>query len=388
MPRGQVRPHGDGKWRIHVYVGVDPITGVEKRRTEVVRGDRKTAEKRLTALLGELDAGRDTASGEHTLGYAIDAFLAQKALSVEANTVDNYRAQASYVTERLRAMPVSKVGVEHLELFYAHLAVRGNKRTGGPLGAKAVHHVHTFLHGVFELARRRKWITVNPAAEAERPKVLRRRPTPAPADRLQELFAAALEVHGRSLATYLRVGICAGGRRSELCGVRWRAINFDARHLTISDVVIRADGRWVVKPRTKSGEDRTVYLDAGTMAALEVLRDEIIVRALDEAVPFDPDWFVFSDHPLGETHWNPVTTTRRFQRACERAGMSKTTRLHDLRQLMATHLADQGLPLPALSGRLGHATNSITLDVYTGRVPETDRAAAEIMGRLLDGDAH
>ena len=50
---------------------------------------------------------------------------------------------------------------------------------------------------------------------------------------------------------------------------------------------------------------------------------------------------------------------------------------------------ERGTPLQAVSARLGHAYNSstfITLDVYTGRNPELDRAAGELMDALLDGD--
>jgi hypothetical protein len=39
--------------------------------------------------------------------------------------------------------------------------------------------------------------------------------------------------------------------------------------------------------------------------------------------------------------------------------------------------------------RLGHAENSttaMTLDVYTGRSPELDRQAGELMDQLLDAD--
>lgn len=387
MARGHIHPHGDGKWRVKIYIGTDPVTGVEKRRTEVVAGTRLMAEQRLTAMLSELDAGRDATTGEHTLGYAVDAFLAVKALSCEGSTMAVYRAQAAYLTDRLRNMPVSKVSVEHLELFYAHLAARGAKRTGGPLGGAAVQHVHTFLHGVFELARRRKWVLVNPAADAERPRVHRRRPTPASADHLPELFAAAVEVHSRALATFIRLGISAGARRSELCGLRWRNVDLDAGVVVISEVVVKGEGCWELKPRTKSDVDRAVIIDPGTVAALQCLRDDAVLRALEVEVAYDPFWFVFSDDPLGATWWNPATSTARFRRACVMAGMSPATRLHDLRQLMATHLADQGLPVPALAARLGHSANStaLTLNVYTGRVPETDRRAAEIMGRLLDG---
>lgn len=99
--------------------------------------------------------------------------------------------------------------------------------------------------------------------------------------------------------------------------------------------------------------------------------------------------FVFSDEPDGSRHWVPRTTTVRFQRLCVKAGLPASTRLHDLRSMMSTELLERGTPLQAVSARLGHAYNSstfITLDVYTGRNPELDRAAGELVDALLDGD--
>lgn len=54
---------------------------------------------------------------------------------------------------------------------------------------------------------------------------------------------------------------------------------------------------------------------------------------------------------------------------------------------MSTQLIEHGVPIPVVSARLGHAQNSttaITLDIYTGRNPELDRQAGELMDQLLD----
>jgi integrase len=55
---------------------------------------------------------------------------------------------------------------------------------------------------------------------------------------------------------------------------------------------------------------------------------------------------------------------------------------------MSTQLIEHGMPVPVVSARLGHSQNSttaMTLDVYTGRNPELDRRAGELMDDLLDG---
>ncbi|MGH7359069.1 MAG: tyrosine-type recombinase/integrase, partial [Candidatus Rokuibacteriota bacterium] len=247
--------------------------------------------------------------------------------------------------------------------------------------------VHTFLHSTFELARRRKWVVVNPASDAQVPSVHRREPSPAPAGAIGNLFAAAQHVGGADLVAYLRVSVAAGGRRSEIHGLRWSGVDWDHNRILLRDVVVPAAGGFIIKPRTKTGRPRPVGVGNGTMDLLRRLHARALDIALACGAALPAGAFVFSNDELGAAPWNPSTTARRFTRACVAAGLDPATRLHDLRHLMATHLIDQKVAIPVVSARLGHAQNSTTLDVYTARLAASDREAADVMERLLDAAA-
>lgn len=387
--RGHIKAHGDGAWRLYANGGTDPVTGRRHQITKVVRGTRKEAERALTRLLAEVDGGAHPAGDAVTFGQVLDAWLAHKAISVEPTTLDTYRASAAYVTDHLRALPVRKVTVTHLEQLYAHLVVAGrkNRRTGQSegLGRAAVGNVHAAIHNALELARRRSWITVNPAADAERPAGQRRIPTPAEARALPALLAAAEKIDPLRLPTFIRASVCAGTRRSEMHGLRWSGVNFDRSTVTIRDVIVRAGNQWLVKPRTKTGEARTIILDPGTMDLLRRVYDQAFELAASCGIVLPMAAFVFTDDPDGAMPWKPATTARRFSRCAATAGLPPATRIHDLRALCGTHLADSGVPIPVIGARLGHTLNSTTADIYVGRIPESDRLAAEVMGRLFDG---
>lgn len=384
MARGTIRAHKNG-WRIQVYAGTDPFTGKERRVSRVIQGSRRDADAALVALQAEVNGGHH-AGGSRTLGNAIAAFLDHKTLSVEATTADTYRHQLAYIPERVLALPVGQVDVEILEALYAHLRRQGHRRTGGPLSVSAVKNVHAVIRGSLELARRRKWIAANPALDAELPTDHRRRPSPAAADKIAGLFRAAADQH-HALPIYLRVTLAAGARRAEVHGLRWQNIDFTTGRIMLRDTIVWGGGAWQVKPRTKTGDHRVVTVGAGTLAQLQALHDRAFTDALTCGVPLDSAAFVFTDDPTGEQPWRPATTARRFKRACAAAGLPANTRLHDLRHLMATHLIDEGMPVPVVSARLGHSLNSTTLDIYTGRVDDSDKAAAEIMERFLDTTA-
>ncbi len=388
MSRGHIRAHGDGAWRLYAYAGTNPVTGKPRQVTRVVRGTRKDAERALTKLLAEVDGGAHPAS-DHTLGQVLDAWLGHKALSLEATTMDTYRTSAGYVTDHLRALPVTKLTVAHLEQLYAHLIIAGrkNRRAGqGPgIGYAATANVHAAIHNALELARRRGWVTVNVAGDAEVPRGHRRTPTPADPAALPALLAEAEKIHPLLLPTFIRASVCAGTRRSEMHGLRWSGVDFDRSTVTIRDVIVRAAGEWVVKPRTKTGDPRTVILDAGTMDLLRRVYDQAFELAVSCGITLPKQAFVFTDQADGRMPWKPATTARRFSRCAVTAGLPATTRIHDLRALCGTHLADSGVPIPVIGQRLGHTLNSTTADIYVGRVPESDRLAAEVMGRLFDG---
>jgi integrase len=377
--------HGTPRWRIFADAGPDALTGKRRQVTKVIRGTKKDADLAHARLLVECGDGHRGGTNDMTVAALLEEFVTHKTLSTAGTTTDTYRTQLAYITDRLGAMPLNKVTARDLDGFYAHLATRGNKRTGKGLSAKSIRNVHVVIHGAFELARRYGWVAVNPAGNAEPPKVPRRLPSPAPAGSIDALFRHAADQHP-ALPTYLRVTLCAGGRRSEIHGLRWSAVDFTAGRVTLRETVVQAGGQWIVKPTTKTGGERFVDIDAGTLDLLRAAHDEAFARALACGVALPAAAFVFSDDPVGARPWIPQTTAARFKRACVAAGLDETTRLHDLRHLMATHLIDQGVSIAAVSARLGHAQNSTTLDVYTGRVAGSDRGAADVMGRLLDGD--
>ena len=76
--------------------------------------------------------------------------------------------------------------------------------------------------------------------------------------------------------------------------------------------------------------------------------------------------------------------TKRFVRLRARLGLD-SVRLHDLRHFVATRMLAAGVPVPTVSGRLGHANSATTLNVYSHFLEASDRDAAEALGQLLDG---
>ena len=144
-----------------------------------------------------------------------------------------------------------------------------------------------------------------------------------------------------------------------------------------------ADGGYVEKD-TKTHAARRIALDASMVKTLRAHKQRQAERALAGGVRVPRDARLFSYEPDGSVPWRPDGVTKRFVRLRARLGLD-SVRLHDLRHFVATRMLAAGVPVPTVSGRLGHANSSTTLNVYSHFLEASDRDAAEALGQLLDG---
>jgi integrase len=121
------------------------------------------------------------------------------------------------------------------------------------------------------------------------------------------------------------------------------------------------------------------------VAVLTAHRERMVGRARKAAVVPAADGYVFSPALDLRAPWVPDHFTDAWRRLRAKAEVSG--RLHDLRHFAATMLIAAGVPIRTVSGRLGHAQTSTTLNIYAGFVEATDQAAAEVLGQLLSPDA-
>ncbi len=80
----------------------------------------------------------------------------------------------------------------------------------------------------------------------------------------------------------------------------------------------------------------------------------------------------------------PDLVSQVIVRRMKKAGI-KDASLHTLRHTHASSLLSKGVPLPAVTARLGHADVNITARVYSHALPEDDRRAADAWENTVQG---
>ncbi len=179
-----------------------------------------------------------------------------------------------------------------------------------------------------------------------------------------------------------------GMRRGELLALRWSDINLDAGTITIrrSVGVVRNKGQGaaVTEGPTKTSKPRVIDIDPATVAILRARKRDRGSLAL--ALARD-DSLVFGD--LEGHHLHPERFSRSFKSAqakCRRAlgdGAPPEIRTHDLRHTHATLLLQDREPIGTVSERLGHASETITLTVYSHVMPGDQKRAADRFAALI-----
>jgi integrase len=70
-------------------------------------------------------------------------------------------------------------------------------------------------------------------------------------------------------------------------------------------------------------------------------------------------------------------------RRLKKAGIKAS--LHSLRHTHASSLLSKGVPLPAVSARLGHVDCNITARIYSHAIPDDDNRAVDAWEKVLNG---
>ncbi|MDF5758807.1 tyrosine-type recombinase/integrase [Spongiactinospora sp. TRM90649] len=287
-----------------------------------------------------------------------------------------------------------------------------------PVGARTMHSIRATLRHALNIAiKQDRLLDFNPAAVVELPVAVRPRPVVWSEERVTQWHAdharhlatqdgrsalaayisaprpspvmvwtpvqtSAFLDHARShrLFALFRLIALRGLRRGEAVGLRWRDVNAAAGVIGVHWQITQLGWTPIQgKPKTDAS-DRTIAVDAETLAALQAHR----ARQARERLALGEDWidtgFAFTDELGRPLH--PQYVTDQFYLLVYEAGLPPI-RLHDLRHGAASLMLAAGVELKVVQETLGHVSSTFTRDTYTSVFPEVAAAAAESTAALV-----
>ena len=234
------------------------------------------------------------------------------------------------------------------------------------VSANTVIHRHANIRKALQYALRTGLIDYNPADRVERP---RKEKYHAAIYNDQELDTLFKIVKGKKIELAIILGAFYGLRRSEVVGLKWDAIDFERKTLTIKHTVteVTLDGKVLVvdKERTKTkASHRTLPLVAPFEELLYRMKaDQERNRKLCGGVYCTKYLdFIYVDE-LGE-RIKPNYIPQHFSIVIKNNGLKKI-RFHDLRHSCASLLYANGVSLKEIQEWLGHSDISTTSNIYT-----------------------
>jgi integrase len=241
-----------------------------------------------------------------------------------------------------------------------------------PLSAKTTHHIAGVVNVVLRKAVKLKLIKSNPMEGVELPPIEPHEAHAIDADQVAWFIAAA---SAQGMAAFLLFTAGTGCRRGEALAITWPDIDLFNKSARFSKSLEQTKAGLRIKA-TKTKRTRLISLSDTTV---EMLKEHRTAQEDDRRL-FGPDYrkdldLVFCD-PAGN-YRKPDSITAKVSLIAKQAGF-KAVGIHTLRHSHASELLSDGVPLPAVSKRLGHADVYTTAKVYAHALPKDDTTAAEM----------
>jgi len=234
------------------------------------------------------------------------------------------------------------------------------------LSPSTVIHRHANIRKALQYAFKVGLIAFNPAERIERPKTGKFVGNIYDDGELEVLFAV---MRNKPIELAVILGAFYGLRRSEIVGLKWDAIDFEKKTLTIKHTVteVRVDGKLLIvekdRAKTKSSH-RTLPLVEPFAKLLRRLKaeQERNQKVCGSAYCQEYLGYIYVNE-LGE-RVKPGYITQNFSLTLKNHGLKKI-RFHDLRHSCASLLYANGVSLKEIQEWLGHSDISTTSNIYT-----------------------
>ena len=269
-----------------------------------------------------------------------------------------------HIIPTLGAIPLSELGTNEIQQFYAELKKNGRliraELYGEGVSDRTVWSCHTRIRTALDRAVQDGLIRTNPATDCKLPPQNTKEMQLLSREEMQWFLMQAKEEEYYEL---FLLELATGLRRGEVLALQWDDLDFNTGALHIQRQVYRANGGLVVSaPKTKAAL-RTIVLPPALLGVLEEYRQH------------SNSCWMFPSPAKEDSPLDPATVRKRLQTILEHAGC-KRVRFHDLRHLFVTTALENGVDVKTLSTIIGHVSAKTTLNVYTHVTDEMRQTAA------------
>lgn len=334
----------------------------------LAKGGKRKAEQKLRQILSQLEQDSNLSYVDMLFSEWLAKWLEIKKLQVRQITIEGYR---SYLKIHInpyfdsRKIMLKSITAQDIQDYYIAKLAEG-------LSPNSIKHHHAVINSALKEAVRKRHIHFNPAQYITLPKQQPYESTAYSTEQAAQLLSV---LDGEPLKPAVILGLYYGLRRSEVCGLRWRDIDFQAGTMQICNTVVKFT-KTIEQEQTKSkASKRKMVLIPATVPYLQKLYNQYLsnpkadpaghICADSSGKPFDPDYI-----------------TKGFQKLLKRHNLPRI-RFHELRHTAGSILLDNGMNLKQIQEYLGHGDISTTANIYAHLTIEGKRQSAQVMDKVF-----
>lgn len=368
--------NGETRYLFQTYLGIDPLTGKERRTTR--RGfktmkEAKQAERNL--LLDVEENGLPSKEAwilNPTFEELASLWLENYKTTVKPSTFENVKSKIEKMTEEhFKEMKLKQVTVAYCQKIAIELS-----KTYVLYG-----HYLSVINRIFKYAVLMDILPSNPFDKIIRPKSrqVQRKGNFLTKEELKEFLKLAQTATLSYFFPLVHLMSYTGLRQGEALALKWSDIDFENKKITVNKTAVRIKEKQTLQsPKTKNSK-RVISIDLATLSILKSWKKDQIKIYFKNGKHFEGDEnFIFTNQRGDWVHIHNFI--RYFKRFIADHGL-KTITPHGLRHTHASLLFSAGVEPKNISDRLGHSTVQITLDLYT-HITEEQRS--DTVDKLLE----
>ena len=361
--------NGQTRYQFQLYVGVDSLTGKQKRTTRRGFKTLKAAKIELARLKLEIHNGTFNKTIVETYQDIYMLWIVQYEKSVEESTfLKTNRIFKNHILPELGEYKIDKLNVELCQKAVNTWSDR----------LKNFKMVKAYAAKVIEFAIKREYAKSNPFSFVEIPKkrvqgVQEKVENFYTKEELIEFLSCLERESNYQSYALFRLLSYTGMRKGEALALTWKDIYFDQRKISINKAITRGKNNQLYVKSTKTDTSRTITIDSKTLDILIDWREKQRLKFL--SLGFDTNQLnqlIFSNSK--NEHLQPTKTRQWILFIQEKYRLKKVT-THGLRHTHCSLLFEAGASIKEVQDRLGHSDVKTTMDIYA-HVSEQARTGA------------
>lgn len=327
-----------------------------------IKGNKIRAEKFLRETIALFEKNENVIFSDVLFSDYVKVWLESIKNTVDDVTLQGYKQLAEshvipyFEEKRIKLKDINK---DNLQLYIDEKAKNGRLDKKGGLSGKSLKLHRNILNQTLNEALKSNYISSNPCKWVKLPQIERREPTFYTAEQVETLLSQFSD--DRTFYLLIKISATYGLRRSEILGLQWDSVDFDADTLKICHTVVKVN-ETVRKNKTKTASSFRIFPLVSEIKDLllkEKEEQEHNKRDFGKEYFSSPYIFVWDDGRPYSTDY----VSKHFHRIIKQSNLP-LIRFHDLRHSCASILLSRGFTLKDVQEWLGHANISVTADIY------------------------